>query len=193
MVAGSFDSQTLQRKDEQGITLKEAITAIGGNPDHLTAEAIPAGQWLGYSSSTSNKALSCMIKRSRLHPVTAIAGQIRAEAVFTGMAGHAGTVPMEMRKDALCGAAEFILAAERLAETQGVLITVGKLQLANAASNVIPVRLSAASTSAVRIGKRWTLHWKSYAGPAQGSPTAASSPTTGKSYSPLHLLHAIPG
>jgi len=88
-------------------------------------------------------------------PVTAIAGQIRAELHFTGEAGHAGTVPPAMRRDALCAAAEFILGTENLARASSqpptppqppptqpsaasFLATVGKLYIPNPASNVIP-------------------------------------------------------
>ena len=72
--------------------------------------------------------------------VTAIAGQCRAGIVFNGEAGHAGTVPMEMRKDALACAAEFILEAEKFATTnkKDLVATVGKLHIINSASNVIP-------------------------------------------------------
>jgi allantoate deiminase len=66
--------------------------------------------------------------------VTAIAGQSRLRVEFYGVAGHAGTVPMNLRHDALAGAAEFILAAENC----GVLATVGKIEAAPGASNVIP-------------------------------------------------------
>ncbi|HEV2695846.1 MAG TPA: allantoate amidohydrolase [Verrucomicrobiae bacterium] len=66
--------------------------------------------------------------------VTAIAGQSRLRVEFHGIAGHAGTVPMNLRQDALAGAAELVLAAERC----GVLGTVGKLEVAPGASNVIP-------------------------------------------------------
>ena len=66
--------------------------------------------------------------------VTAIAGQSRLRVEFTGFAGHAGTVPMNLRHDALAGAAELVLAAEKC----GVLATVGKLAVAPGASNVIP-------------------------------------------------------
>ena len=66
--------------------------------------------------------------------VTAIAGQSRLRVEFTGFAGHAGTVPMNLRHDALAGAAELILATEGC----GVLGTVGKLEVAPGASNVIP-------------------------------------------------------
>jgi len=72
--------------------------------------------------------------------VTAIAGQQRVELTWRGMAGHAGTVPMDMRQDALCAAAEFVLAAEQFgqAHKENIVATVGKLQVSHAASNVIP-------------------------------------------------------
>jgi allantoate deiminase len=66
--------------------------------------------------------------------VTAIVGQSRLRVEFHGVAGHAGTVPMNLRHDALAGAAELVLAAERC----GVTATVGKLEVAPGASNVIP-------------------------------------------------------
>ena len=66
--------------------------------------------------------------------VTGIAGQTRARLEFTGTAGHAGTTPMKLRRDALCAAAEFILAVER----SGVTATVGQIAAQPGASNVIP-------------------------------------------------------
>ena len=66
--------------------------------------------------------------------VTAIAGQTRISADLSGRAGHAGTTPMNLRRDALCGAAELILAAEKT----GVIATVGQCEVTPGASNVIP-------------------------------------------------------
>jgi allantoate deiminase len=66
--------------------------------------------------------------------VTGIAGQTRARIKFTGVAGHAGTTPMTLRKDALCGASDFILAVERC----GITATVGQIEAKPGASNVIP-------------------------------------------------------
>ena len=61
--------------------------------------------------------------------VTAIAGQSRFNLVFEGQAGHAGTTPMHLRRDAATAAAEFVLAAERIARAQpGLVATVGELQ-----------------------------------------------------------------
>lgn len=137
VVAGSFDTETLQRKDENGLTLAEAIAAIGGDPGRLPAEAIAKDKWLGYFELHIEQGPVLYRKKIPVAPVKAIAGQVRAEVVFAGMAGHAGTVPMEMRQDALCGAAEFVLAVEEQA-VKGLIATVGKLQVANPASNVIP-------------------------------------------------------
>jgi allantoate deiminase len=70
--------------------------------------------------------------------VSAIAGQTRIRAAFTGRAGHAGTTPMNLRQDALGGAAEVVLAAEKV----GVLATVGQCDIENSAGNVIPGRVA---------------------------------------------------
>jgi hydantoinase/carbamoylase family amidase len=74
--------------------------------------------------------------------VTAIAGQTGAAVAFAGRAGHAGTTPMDLRRDALAAAAELILAAERTArETPGLVATVGALRVPHGATNVIPGRV----------------------------------------------------
>ena len=76
--------------------------------------------------------------------VTAIAGQSRFKLVFAGRAGHAGTVPMDLRHDAAAAAAEFVLAAERVARAEpGLVATVGELRIPNGAANVIPGRVEA--------------------------------------------------
>ena len=71
--------------------------------------------------------------------VTAITGQTRLRVSFTGMAGHAGTVPMPMRRDALSAAAEFVLAVEAIARAMpGLVATVGQVNVQPGVSNVIP-------------------------------------------------------
>jgi allantoate deiminase len=74
--------------------------------------------------------------------VTAIAGQSRLRVEFHGIAGHAGTVPMALRHDALAGAAEFILAVETFAKKNKLVATVGKIEAVPGASNVIPGKVS---------------------------------------------------
>jgi len=77
--------------------------------------------------------------------VTGIVGIVRGERVFAGEAGHAGTVPMTGRRDALVDAAEYVLQVrDTAAAIDGAVATVGMLELGPGATNVIPgrVRLS---------------------------------------------------
>lgn len=71
--------------------------------------------------------------------VDAIAGQTRADFTFEGQANHAGTSPMSMRKDALAGASEWILAVEKIAATyEGLVATCGRIHSTPNATNVVP-------------------------------------------------------
>ncbi len=80
---------------------------------------------------------------ARLGNVTAIAGQARYDIVVTGESGHAGTVPMAMRHDALAAASEIILALEAsAARLADAVLTVGRLVVEPNQANVIPYRVS---------------------------------------------------
>jgi len=92
------------------------------------------GEFLGYAEVHIEQGPVLEKHNLPVGVVTAIAGQSRLRVEFTGFAGHAGTVPMNLRHDALAGVAELVLATEKC----GVLGTVGKLEVAPGASNVIP-------------------------------------------------------
>lgn len=140
VVAGSFDHDWLTRADAGGITLARALETMEADAARIADDAIPADDWLGYFEMHIEQGPVLWEREIPVALVTAIAGQLRVELIFTGMAGHAGTVPMGMRQDALCAAAEFILIAEQFAlgHGRGLVATVGKLALSHAASNVIP-------------------------------------------------------
>ncbi len=140
VVAGSFDVNLLQKKDASGITLQEAITAMACDVTQLQKDAIAKKDWLGYFEIHIEQGPVLYDKNIPAAVVTSIAAQQRIEITFTGMAGHAGTVPMDMRNDALCCAAEFILETEKYAieHKDQMVATVGKLNVTNAATNVIP-------------------------------------------------------
>jgi allantoate deiminase len=91
-------------------------------------------QFLSYAEVHIEQGPVLEAKNLAVGVVTAIAGQSRIRVEFHGVAGHAGTVPMDLRHDALAGAAELVLAAESC----GITATVGKLEVAPGASNVIP-------------------------------------------------------
>lgn len=140
VVAGSFDTTLLLKQDAAGVTLAQALTIMGGDAQQLAHDAIPAEEWLGYFEAHIEQGPVLWERNIPVALVTAIAGQMRVELVFKGMAGHAGTVPMGMRQDALCCAAEAVLAVEQFgqAHQQELVATVGKLDIRHAASNVIP-------------------------------------------------------
>ena len=98
----------------------------------------PHGELLAYLEAHIEQGPVLQAKRRPLSVVTAIAGQSRIRAAFIGRAGHAGTTPMPMRKDALCAAAEVISAAEKI----GVIATVGQCAVEPGASNVIPGKVT---------------------------------------------------
>ena len=140
VVAGSFDIVTLDAKDAAGISLREAIKEIGGNVNDLDKDVIAKEDWAGYFEIHIEQGPVLYEKNIPVGVVTAIAGQCRVAIIFNGEAGHAGTVPMEMRKDALTCAAEFIMETEKFAgvNKKDIVATVGKLHIINSASNVIP-------------------------------------------------------
>ena len=141
VLAGAFDMELLKKTDADGVTLGEALVAMGIADAHLIpAQGRPKDQWLGYLELHIEQGPVLWEKPLPVGVVTAIAGQQRLELTWRGMAGHAGTVPMAMRQDALAAAAEFVLAAEAvaLAGNAGLVATVGKLLVPQSASNVIP-------------------------------------------------------
>jgi allantoate deiminase len=138
-VAGVFDPAALTREDADGIPLAEAIRAFGGAPDRLAESARRPDDLLGYAEIHIEQGPVLEERGYPVGVVSAIQGQTGVGVEFTGVAGHAGTVPMAMRHDALTAAAEFTLAVEKLGrETPRLVATVGRFQIAPDASNVIP-------------------------------------------------------
>jgi len=138
-VAGTFDHALLDRCDASGISLRQAILAFGGDADAIPGAALRPGEAFAYVETHIEQGPHLESVGLPLGVVTAIAGQTRVVLAFRGEAGHAGTVDMTLRRDPLPAAAEFILAGERMArETPGLVATVGQVDVAPGASNVIP-------------------------------------------------------
>lgn len=138
VVAGKFDRQWLGLRDADGITLENAIRAYGGDPTAIANDARAPTDLLGYCEVHIEQGPVLQARGLPVGIVTAIAGQSRFAIAFRGVAGHAGTVPMALRHDALCAAAEFILDVEKIASDQaGLVATVGQIAVEPGASNVI--------------------------------------------------------
>jgi allantoate deiminase len=138
-VVGAFDPALLSLTDGDGITLEQALRDFGGDPDQLQAARRAPDNLLGYCEVHIEQGPVLESLDLPVGVVSAIAGQSRFDVTFTGTAGHAGTVPMQLRHDALCAAAEFILAVEHYAQAvPGLVATVGQVRVQPGASNVIP-------------------------------------------------------
>lgn len=136
---GTFDPAYLNLCDADGISMREAISAAGGDPDAIPLDKRNRDDLLGYCEVHIEQGPVLEAQGLPGGVVSAIAGQTRATITFRGEAGHAGTVPMSMRRDALTAAAEFVLAVEETARAEpGLVATVGQLAVQPGASNVIP-------------------------------------------------------
>src|ERR1700756_5473787 len=126
-VAGTFDESVLGAKDQAGISLRDAMIKFGLDPDHIGAAARARRELLAYVELHIEQGPVLEGLNLPVGVVTAIAGATRLAVSLTGMAGHAGTVPMALRRDALAGAAECIVEIEQFCSTdQGGLVgTVG--------------------------------------------------------------------
>ena len=143
-VAGTFDESVLGVKDRAGISLRDALSQFGLDPDHIGAAARARSELLAYVELHIEQGPVLEGLNLPVGVVTAIAGATRLAASLTGMAGHAGTVPMALRRDALAGAAECIVEIEEFCRTdQGGLVgTVGYIHATPGATNVIPGQVS---------------------------------------------------
>jgi allantoate deiminase len=143
-VAGTFDESVLGKTDTAGVAMREALAGFGLDPDHVGRAARTRSELLAYVELHIEQGPVLEGLDTPLGVVTAISGATRLAARLTGMAGHAGTVPMKQRKDALAGAAECIGAVEQFCRTHedGLVGTVGYIHAAPGATNVIPGQVS---------------------------------------------------
>ncbi len=143
-VAGTFNERVLGARDSGGITMREALIQFGLDPDHIGAAARAPSELLAYVELHIEQGPVLEVEHLPVGVVTAISGATRLAASLTGMAGHAGTVPMALRRDALTGAAECIVTIEELCRTDpdGLVGTVGYIHANPGATNVIPGEVS---------------------------------------------------
>lgn len=137
-IAGSFDKSLLELKDVKDISVAEVIANFGLNVDDISNAAYQPENVLGYLESHIEQGPRLAAADSALGVVSAIVGASRAKISFFGHAGHAGTSPMNLRQDALTGAAEFIMSVESHArQTPELVATVGRIEAKPGAGNVI--------------------------------------------------------
>ena len=143
-IAGTFDEAALGAKDKDGVTMRQALTQFGLDPDHIGAAARTRRELHAYVELHIEQGPVLEGLNLPVGVVTAISGATRLAVSLAGMAGHAGTVPMALRRDALAGAAECIVEIEEFCRTDpdGLVGTVGYIHALPGATNVIPGQVS---------------------------------------------------
>ncbi|MDP2136990.1 MAG: allantoate amidohydrolase [Candidatus Didemnitutus sp.] len=140
--SGRLREADLALRDDAGVTVRQALEAFHGGPFQLPPAAHPRRDLLGYVEVHIEQGPVLEERKLAVGVVSAIAGQSRFKLTWTGQAGHAGTTPMALRRDALAGVAEFAVAVEALARrTPGLVATIGSMTVSPGASNVIPGRV----------------------------------------------------
>ncbi|MBU8919437.1 allantoate amidohydrolase [Bacillus sp. FJAT-29953] len=138
-VAGTFSEAMLELKDDAGISLAGVLQELGLQPHHYQTAAKRPKDVLGYLELHIEQGPTLEAEGLPCGIVSGIAGASRYSFKITGFAGHAGTVPVPLRQDALLGASELILEIERLTKQNAPIVaTVGKLKVMPGACNVIP-------------------------------------------------------
>jgi allantoate deiminase len=138
-LAGRLDPSVLEMTDAEGMSLRAALAGFGGDPAALSGLARDPGAVLGYVELHIEQGPVLERAGVPLGVVTGICGIERNSLRFLGETGHAGTVPMAGRRDALVAAAGLVAAVPRLAEDfPGLRATVGTLRLSPDVVNAIP-------------------------------------------------------
>jgi allantoate deiminase len=138
-LAGRFDPSTLAGRDGDGVTLSDALARFGCDVTGIAGLARDPARTLGFVEVHIEQGPVLEAEDLPVGIVTAINGASRFIVDVTGEAGHAGTVPMALRRDALTAAAEMSLAVEALGRvTKDLVATVGRFAPTPDAVNVIP-------------------------------------------------------
>ncbi|OZI66253.1 allantoate amidohydrolase [Bordetella genomosp. 11] len=138
---GRFDSAVLDRTDAAGIAMCDALREAGFDPARVNTDAGDIARLAHYFEVHIEQGPVLLDRGLAVGVVSAIAGGVRRLLTLQGQAGHAGTTPMGLRHDAACAAAEVVLAVERRCQRgDGLVGTVGRLEVPDGSINVIPGR-----------------------------------------------------
>ncbi|TMV90101.1 M20 family metallo-hydrolase [Thioclava sp. BHET1] len=140
-LAGTLDRGVFAMQDKAGVSLGAALTSFGGDPEGTVALARDPAQIAGYLELHIEQGPVLEAADKPLGVVTAISGIERHRVTITGEAGHAGTVPMEMRHDALLAASDLVRGVHDMARAHGIRATVGQLDVSPNVVNAIPARV----------------------------------------------------
>ena len=138
---GDFKPEWLDQQDADGITLRAAMLHAGLNLDDIPALRRDPAKYLGFVEVHIEQGPVLNELNLPLGVVTSINGSVRYQCEVIGTASHAGTTPMDRRRDAACAVAELALYMEQRAAQDGDSVaTIGQWQVPNGSINVVPGR-----------------------------------------------------
>jgi beta-ureidopropionase / N-carbamoyl-L-amino-acid hydrolase len=140
-LVGDFKTEWLEQKDADGVSMRQAMKQAGLKIDDIPQLARNAADYLGFVEVHIEQGPVLNELDIPLGVVTSINGSVRFVGEVIGMASHAGTTPMDRRRDAATAVAELALFVEQRAAQQPNLVgTVGMLTVPNGSINVVPGR-----------------------------------------------------
>ncbi|HYF60280.1 MAG TPA: 2-oxo-4-hydroxy-4-carboxy-5-ureidoimidazoline decarboxylase [Burkholderiaceae bacterium] len=140
-LVGAFDPAWLEQRDADGVRMRDAMAAAGLSPEAIPAIRRDPARYLGFVEVHIEQGPVLAELDLPLGVVTSINGSLRFHGEVRGMASHAGTTPMNRRRDAAAAVAELVLFAEsRAARVPDVVATVGILEVPAGSVNVVPGR-----------------------------------------------------
>ncbi len=138
---GQFNPDWLDQKDADGITMRAAMQHAGLCIDDIPKIQRDASKYLGFVEVHIEQGPVLNEVNIPLGVVTSINGSVRYLCEVIGTASHAGTTPMDRRRDAACAVAELALYMEQRAAKDGDSVaTIGQLNVPNGSINVVPGR-----------------------------------------------------
>jgi N-carbamoyl-L-amino-acid hydrolase len=138
-LTGHFDTAWLEQTDADGVSMRDAMAHAGLCVDDIAKLKRDASKYLGFVEVHIEQGPVLNEMDLPLGVVTSINGSVRYVGDIVGMASHAGTTPMDRRRDAATAAAELALYVEKRASAEPHLVgTVGMLEVPNGSINVVP-------------------------------------------------------
>jgi allantoate deiminase len=139
-LTGAVRAKELDAVDADGVSVKAALAGVGCAAEHLKLCARQQKEIAAYLEVHIEQGPVLQAQGAPLAAVTAINGAARMRVRVGGIAGHAGTVPMALRQDALAAASQMVLEVERIGRKGGkkLVATVGRLEVRPCAPNVVP-------------------------------------------------------
>lgn len=137
-LTGRWQEDWRNLRDKDQVSLPDALTHFGSSFENIAQAKLDPATLLGYLEVHIEQGPVLENQSLPVGWVTAIAGAKRYDITVNGMAGHAGTVPMPLRQDAMTASSEMVLAIESIATEHAVVATVGRMDVKPGAVNVIP-------------------------------------------------------